>query len=462
MQQQPNVPIPDLFPAPGTSQNPSLADTLSAQMQIGQMPALDFSGGATQQVPQTDQPSLRDYLTAPEHPQYGMSGDNASTLGHLQPQHPAMAGGFNGYGGMQGGMQYGGVPRPSSTDQLLAIGASLLGGGNFNDFAYRAADVLGKQQQGAIQNAQIAQALHRASPAGEMQKQQQEIYQSRMNGDVNRFIKAKAADVNGAIPQEEWEGAWQQIRSQYSPMGLDPGPSPFEIQWNAAKEASPEFRNAQIVQRAKSQYGDGEGEIIGAILSGDEKAVRAATVMNQFAREKALQQRENAKAMKEEINAAQKQVEANRKRDLELYQQTGVVGEQLRKSQSSGMVTPTNDYVQGEAAINAYHDAQAEAATRGIRPQGRLFTNGLPQNVTAKNFSQVIKQIQKMSPADHGDMATFPATISPNDPAINTAISAGHVFEATDPRVMQALAQGRAVLVHTPNGVVVRRPTSSL
>lgn len=394
-------------------------------------------------------------------PQLGMEGEGQQIVGPPALQQFAGApGNLAGSGGnFQGGSQSGGfggggggfanVPQGSDLDILMALAASAVGGGGWEGFTYRAPYVLGAQRAAAIENANTARSLYRSSPRAESQKEQRSVYQQRMNGDINRFIQAKSQDVNGAIPQEEWEGAWNQIRSKYSPLGLDPGPSPFEVSWEAAQDQSPEFRNAKLIGTMKEKYGEDAADVMGSMIQAGAKPADIARYHLELEKTRAEERNAMLMIQAKRAETAKQQIETFRQRDLDLYKQTGITSQQLKKN--AGMVQSTPDYLQGESAIHAYYDAQLEALNSGGVSAGRLFANGPPKDITAKSFPEFVRKMQQgqsgMSPAEHGDIITFPATVSENDPAVVAAKRSGQAVDVNDPRVMQAVQRGESVLV---------------
>lgn len=484
-------------PQPGGSRGISQQDMAGlsqllaqpSQPQIRRLPPVDDSGWnttptqATIQADPTAWPSpnvpadVSNVEDAPNdlnsiiRPQYGMSGDSTGAM------HPAMQGQMGGYDSGGNGGYGGGALHASDGEILMGLAASLLGGGGFQGYAGRASAVLGAQQASVEHNAQLAQAMHRASPAGGMQKQQRDIYESRMNGDVNRFIKAKSQDVNGSIPQEEWEQGWQQLRSQYSPLGLDPGPSPFEIQWEASRESSPEFRNASIAKQFKEEYGDTEANIVTGMLADGAKSKDVANYRLQLERQKIEAAKVLSKSAADESAAAKKQIEIYRKRDLEQYKNAGIGAGELSKN-SALMVQASPSYSEGESAIHRYHDLQQQSISNGtLAHPSPFFGAPFSNTVTKKDFPALVSSMQvrlghvgntaETNGTPKGDALLFPATANPSGLSNLSPEQRARAINADDPTMAASALKtandnGQAVLIRYKGQLRLLRPQTGL
>lgn len=333
-------------------------------------------------------------------------------------QSPGILGGLSSFWNQlnqPGGTQYN--PKPSDLEQLLGAGAALLGGGSPMEMLGTAGGINAYQQLATtrdhnieLQNRRNEQILQDASPQGQMQKTQRAIFQSRLNGDVNQFVKAKASDVNNAIPQQEWENAWQQIRTQYAPLGLDPGPSPFEMQWESAKNASPEFRNATVVQQTKDTYGDSEGEMMGVLLQGDPTGRQAAQYKLQLEKERTQRAKIISNHKNEQMKLDAALVEDYRKRDLEAGKGLGEAAGQF--SGAKGNI-PSMDHLAVQSAINAHYDSQLEGLRSGtLQSPRQFFSGGLPANLDKKTYPTFAKSLAGQAKA-HGDILQVPVNAKP-------------------------------------------------
>lgn len=357
-------------------------------------------------LPPVDQPT-EEALTENSaiRPGYGMSGDNALQLANdaiIARTGGGMSGGMSGGGGRSGGGGgYGGVPRPSDLDVLMGIGASLLAGGNLDDFIGTAGYVNSYQHELAQKQALLSQRLDRGRSGGAAdtaKKNQQAIYTARMSGDIDKFIKARGQDVNGSIPPEEWENAWQQLRSKYVPLGLDPGPSPYELQWQEERNASPEFRRAEMVKKTREEHGDLTGIMLEDHLAngGDVVSFRRMLTEEQRYKRATEEARDDAREdrAKEIRKSLEDQVEEQRKRDLHEYENSGIIGDQRVQGYSSGDSHFKPDYMRGVDAINTYHDSLRDQVRRGATSlPGRLLGGGAMPVEDETQFKALTNQL---------------------------------------------------------------------
>lgn len=312
-----------------------------------------------------------------------------------------------------------GVPTPSAFNTLAGLGIGLATGGGIQG----ASGINTLQQIQAIGNAGTAPQLQmnqyqldNASPAGQLRKTQQQFYTSRMASDVNRYIKMIGDDQNGNIPDGERDRIWSQIQQKYAPLGLDPGPSPSQIQqWNS-QAASPEFRNAALAQTFNMSYGPEAGQMVNSILQSGGTPKDVAQYQLQLEKLKTENKKIEYQAKEKDFLETQKRIEEFRKRDLEMYKEAGVTGGQLTSAMGSKLVTSTPSYLGGQAKINAFYDAQHQALREGRTVNASQMGFNIPSDLSKKTFDKFSSGLGgngPMSPAVHGDSLAFPATTTP-------------------------------------------------
>lgn len=320
-----------------------------------------------------------------------------------------------------------GVPHPSDLDTLLGLGVGLATGGGLQG----AAGLNTLQQIHAISDVGVAQSLQhnqlvndQLSPAGQMRKTQQQFYASRMANDVNRYIKLISDDVNHTIPDDERDRLWGQISGKYAPLGLDPGPSPSQVQqWNAESN-TPEFRNAKLVETFRADYGDTSADVVKAMLQSGSSPEKVAEFQFKLEQIKSKNMGVAAQLHKHEMDATEKQIETYRKRDLEHYYNAGLSGGAL-KSHFAGKPTPTPEYQQGINAVNMFYDRQIQEARSGNLSQPETFFNNVSLPENAKGFPAFLNAMQLKafgggtakgnSPASGSDVLMYPINTNPSE-----------------------------------------------
>ncbi len=319
------------------------------------------------------------------------------------------------------GTQYGnGVPRPSDLDQLLGLGAALIGGGDVGDYLGRAADISSFQQVRSMRESQIGQQfqynqarLDDISPAGQLRKQQQQFYASRMANDVNRYIEMIGNDVNGVIPDEERDRIWNQIAEKYGPLGLNPGPAPSQIQqWNA-EQGSPEFRNAKMVENFRGEFGESAANVVAAMLQSGSSPEKVADFQIKMETIKAANQQAMMKTRDDRIKEIKGQIENERKRDLEMHRNAGIQGMQLTKDFDRGLVSQTGRFATMEAAINNYHDSRLVKISQGENPGPSLFANGIANVEDEKQYEQLSTTIGNIIKGSFQSSTSVPGQARP-------------------------------------------------
>lgn len=364
------------------------------------------------------------------------------------------------------------LPHPSTMDTAIGLLASLAGGGGSIQGTLAAGgEVGGFQQQEATNNALIQQQLTMNGPAAEMRHNQQNVYQARMQGDINRFMQAKAQDVNGAISDGEWERGWQQIRAQYAPLGLDPGPSPYEVSWEASKQASPEFRNASILKGVREDYDDSTADLAGTLLSADPSGKALADYMLKLKSIDAMQGKTNQKQQL-------KQEDMLRKRNIERLRAIGANAQQIKYDPNVGGKVFDPVLMQGLTAVDSYYDRRAAQIQAGQAPSGPsdIVEDAYPQIVPAsglhsglvsfmggtspgqqqplkpEDFHGIVNQLQQRARNVHSPVPASPQAVAPTASSVTANNIDGPIFydvNDTAPKILKSQL-ARAINLDSP------------
>lgn len=394
-----------------------------------------------------------------------------------QPQQATQSPGFSSRTGgglssaLQGLMTPGnanGVPTPSLFNTLAGLGIGLATGGGIQG----ASGINTLQQIQAIGNAGTAQQLQMnqyqldaASPAGQLRKTQQQFYTSRMASDVNRYIKMIGDDQNGNIPDGERDRIWSQIQQKYAPLGLDPGPSPSQIQqWNS-QAASPEFRNAALAQTFSTSYGPEAGQMVNSILQSGGTPKDVAAYQLNLEKLKTENKKIEYQAKEKDFLETQKRIEEFRKRDLEMYKEAGVTGGQLSLPPGSKLVTSTPAYLGGQSKINAYYDAQHQALREGKTVNASQMGFNVPADLNSKTFEKfagglgsnvsVVDPVLLPPTTTATDVLALPANVKSRAIDLDA-----HPERASE--VLQLAKDGQSVLIMRHGRVTTYTPTKPM
>lgn len=334
---------------------------------------------------------------------------------------------------------YNGVPQPSYIDTALAAAIGLGTGGGLSSVG----GLTGLQQIQSINDVSSNQIQQRNqqildanSPAGQMRKTQQQFYASRMANDTNRYIDMISKDVNHTIPDQERDRMWGQITAKYAPLGLDPGPSPSQVQQWSSESASPDFRNAKMADGIRGEFGGVAGDIASNMLQSGATPKEMMDYHLKLQQNHTAQNKLLIEAMKADHEMSAKQVEQYRQRDLEAFKETGVIGGGLSEQRGSKMLKASPSYLEGQAAINSFHDQQLAALRGGtLASPTQFFGGSYPKDLSPKNFDAFVNQMKQgshspNSTAVHGDVLLMPLA---QTPAITPEMSARAV-EIQDPQ----------------------------
>jgi len=116
--------------------------------------------------------------------------------------------------------------------------------------------------------------------------------------------------------------------------------------------------------------------------------------------------------LKDAVKKYEKDIEAERERDVRMWENFGIGNEQKVQGVAAGFDTFTPTYQRGLNAIHAYHDQRKAQVRQGLAPSsGVLFDNEFRAPTTPKGFNattnQLLNQVYPQGAVDVSPQAAF-------------------------------------------------------